>query len=29
MAPDLLRVSDVTVRFGGITALDKVSFAVT
>jgi len=29
IAQDLLRVSDVTVRFGGITALDKVSFAVT
>ncbi len=28
-AADLLRVADVTVRFGGITALDKVSFAVT
>jgi branched-chain amino acid transport system ATP-binding protein len=27
--PDLLRVSDVTVRFGGITALDRVSFTVT
>ena len=25
---DLLRVTDVTVRFGGITALDKVSFAM-
>ncbi|GAB4558375.1 MAG: ABC transporter ATP-binding protein [Rhizobacter sp.] len=27
--PPLLNVTDVTVRFGGITALDKVSFAVT
>lgn len=27
-APPLLRVSDVTVRFGGITALDRVSFDV-
>ena len=27
--PPLLDVTDVTVRFGGITALDKVSFAVT
>ncbi|MDE2299545.1 MAG: ABC transporter ATP-binding protein, partial [Burkholderiales bacterium] len=28
MPTDLLRVDGVTVRFGGITALDKVSFAV-
>lgn len=27
-SPALLEVSDVTVRFGGITALDRVSFAV-
>jgi branched-chain amino acid transport system ATP-binding protein len=29
MVTDLLRVDGVTVRFGGITALDKVSFSVT
>jgi branched-chain amino acid transport system ATP-binding protein len=28
MSPALLEVSDVTVRFGGITALDRVSFSV-
>src|SRR5215203_3863747 len=26
--PDLLAVRDLTVRFGGVTALDRVSFAV-